>query len=214
MSRWLILGCLMLAACSKSAPRGTWTDPALDPRDLADGVVIGGTKSANTRHLWEITDRYKPSHLIQGPDDLRAEIDPINDRVYSTLNNGVYKCGFATTQDAYDANVYPLFDTLDWLESLLSERRFLAGERFTVVGLLHGHDRSGAAAEPDSGPKCFASSSRSSRSSGKVWPHSSSSRYPSEAALPGVTRSPPYSDLRSRCVSPNPRSPPMASKDA
>jgi len=65
------------------------------------------------------------------PPDLRAEIDTINERVYDTVNNGVYKCGFATSQDAYDESIGPLFDTLDWLESLLSERTYLTGERLT-----------------------------------------------------------------------------------
>ncbi|PWJ22469.1 glutathione S-transferase family protein [Jannaschia seohaensis] len=65
------------------------------------------------------------------PEELRPEIDRINDRVYDTLNNGVYKSGFATTQEAYDAAVYPLFDTMDWLDGLLAERRYLAGDRIT-----------------------------------------------------------------------------------
>ncbi len=65
------------------------------------------------------------------PADLRAEIDPINERVYDTVNNGVYKSGFATTQEAYDEAVVPLFDSLDWIEGLLSERRYLAGDRLT-----------------------------------------------------------------------------------
>lgn len=61
------------------------------------------------------------------PEVHRKRIDRINERVYDTLNNGVYKCGFATTQDAYDEAVVPLFDTLDWLESELSDQRFLCG---------------------------------------------------------------------------------------
>lgn len=65
------------------------------------------------------------------PEALRGEIDTINQRVYSTLNNGVYKSGFATTQEAYEAAVYPLFETLDWLEARLSERRYLTGADFT-----------------------------------------------------------------------------------
>jgi len=65
------------------------------------------------------------------PADLRETIDPINDRVYETVNNGVYKSGFATSQEAYDAAVYPLFDSLDWLEDILSRNRFLAGDRLT-----------------------------------------------------------------------------------
>lgn len=65
------------------------------------------------------------------PVELRDAMVPINDRIYDTLNNGVYKCGFATSQKAYDAAVGPLFDTLDWLESQLSENRYLMGDRIT-----------------------------------------------------------------------------------
>ena len=65
------------------------------------------------------------------PEDLRNAIEPINDRIYNTLNNGVYKSGFATTQAAYDSAVSELFDTLDWLEAHLAENRYLAGERVT-----------------------------------------------------------------------------------
>lgn len=54
------------------------------------------------------------------PDHLRKEIDEMNEWVYNTVNNGVYKCGFATTQEAYDANVFPLFQSLDRLEAHLS----------------------------------------------------------------------------------------------
>ncbi|MFS4581279.1 glutathione S-transferase family protein [Phaeobacter sp. C3_T13_0] len=65
------------------------------------------------------------------PEELREPIEAVNSRIYSTLNNGVYKCGFATTQEAYDAAVDPLFDTLDWLEDILSEHRFLLGDKLT-----------------------------------------------------------------------------------
>lgn len=65
------------------------------------------------------------------PEELREEIDRINARVYDTLNNGVYKCGFATSQDAYDESLTPLFDTLDWLEGLLEQRTYVAGEQLT-----------------------------------------------------------------------------------
>ena len=65
------------------------------------------------------------------PADLRDEIDRINARVYGDVNNGVYKAGFATTQDAYDEAATALFDALDWLEDLLSGRRYLAGDRVT-----------------------------------------------------------------------------------
>tara|TARA_R110000868_G_scaffold69764_1_gene205064 strand:- start:46399 stop:47430 length:1032 start_codon:yes stop_codon:yes gene_type:complete len=65
------------------------------------------------------------------PEPLRDEIEQINTRVYDTINNGVYKAGFATSQQAYDDAVRPLFDSLDWVEAMLSENRYLAGDRVT-----------------------------------------------------------------------------------
>lgn len=65
------------------------------------------------------------------PEDSRAAIEGVNTRIYDTLNNGVYKSGFATTQEAYDAAVHPLFNTLAWIEEILSESRYLTGERIT-----------------------------------------------------------------------------------
>jgi len=65
------------------------------------------------------------------PEDLRAEIDMINERVYESVNNGVYKCGFATSQEAYEEAIAPLFQTLDWLDDRLSTQRFLTGGRIT-----------------------------------------------------------------------------------
>jgi putative glutathione S-transferase len=61
------------------------------------------------------------------PDTLRTEIDALNDRIYDAVNNGVYKAGFATTQEAYEAAVISLFATLDWLEDRLSTQRYLTG---------------------------------------------------------------------------------------
>lgn len=65
------------------------------------------------------------------PTALRAEIDEVNERIYNTLNNGVYKSGFATNQEAYEEAVVPLFETLDWLEERLSSKRYLVGENLT-----------------------------------------------------------------------------------
>jgi glutathionyl-hydroquinone reductase len=65
------------------------------------------------------------------PEDLREEIDALNAQIYDRVNNGVYKCGFATTQDAYESHVGPLFDMLDALEARLSEGRYLFGDRMT-----------------------------------------------------------------------------------
>ena len=65
------------------------------------------------------------------PEDLHAAIEPVNDRIYNTLNNGVYKCGFARSQSAYDEAVTTLFDALDWVEERLSHNRYLLGDRIT-----------------------------------------------------------------------------------
>ena len=65
------------------------------------------------------------------PPVLRAEIDAVNTRVYEQVNNGVYRAGFATSQEAYDEAVGALFGTLDWLEERLQDRRYLCGEQLT-----------------------------------------------------------------------------------
>lgn len=65
------------------------------------------------------------------PEALQADIDKLNERIYDTVNNGVYKCGFATTQEAYEEALGPLFDSLDWLEDILSTQRYLTGNNIT-----------------------------------------------------------------------------------
>ena len=65
------------------------------------------------------------------PEALREAIDEVNDKVYSTINNGVYRAGFATTQQAYEEAFHALFDSLDWLEAKLSKQRYLAGDVIT-----------------------------------------------------------------------------------
>ncbi len=65
------------------------------------------------------------------PEPLRAEIDAVNADVYAHINNGVYRCGFATTQRAYEAAFDALFDALDRIETRLERRRYLVGERIT-----------------------------------------------------------------------------------
>ncbi len=85
------------------------------------------------------------------PVGLRAEIEAVNSRVYDTVNNGVYRAGFATTQEAYEEAVTALFETLDWLEHRLTDRRYLTGDApteadvrlFTTLvrfdAVYHGH---------------------------------------------------------------------------
>ena len=75
-------------------------------------------------HLTGNSDDYYPA-------ELHEEIDAINDRVYDSINNGVYRAGFATTQEAYEKAFHQLFDALDWVEGLLTAQRYLTGERIT-----------------------------------------------------------------------------------
>lgn len=65
------------------------------------------------------------------PADKRREIDALNTRIYDTVNNGVYKAGFATSQAAYEEAVFPLFETLDWLDQRLASSSFLCGDLVT-----------------------------------------------------------------------------------
>lgn len=65
------------------------------------------------------------------PEALRTKIDALNERIYHTINNGVYKCGFATTQTAYEEAIAPLFESLDWLEGILQDHKYLTGDQIT-----------------------------------------------------------------------------------
>ncbi len=85
------------------------------------------------------------------PADLRHDIDQINEQIYHNVNNGVYRCGFATSQQAYETAFKALFDSLDQLELRLQQQAFLAGEQlseadwrlFTTLirfdAVYHGH---------------------------------------------------------------------------
>jgi glutathionyl-hydroquinone reductase len=65
------------------------------------------------------------------PEELREEVDSINDRVFRDVNTGVYRAGFATTQEAYEEGFGDVFAALDWLEERLSRQRYVAGKRIT-----------------------------------------------------------------------------------
>ncbi|MGD0197998.1 MAG: glutathione S-transferase family protein [Solirubrobacteraceae bacterium] len=108
------------------AYRGHVSAPVL--WDRHSGRIVNNESS-------EIIRIFNSSPLAGGPDlypsELRGEIDAINDRVYAKVNNGVYRAGFARTQAAYEHAVELLFESLDWLEGLLGERRYLLGENLT-----------------------------------------------------------------------------------
>jgi putative glutathione S-transferase len=99
--------------------------------DKAQGTIVSNESAEIIRMLNSAFDGVGAKPGDYYPEPLRAEIDAINTRIYDTVNNGVYKAGFATTQDAYEEAFVPLFDTLDWLEERLSTRRYLMGDTQT-----------------------------------------------------------------------------------
>jgi putative glutathione S-transferase len=116
----------------------TAADPAYTGRvtvpvlwDKASGGIVNNESSEIIRMLNAAFDRVGATRGDFYPQDLREEIDRLNARIYDTVNNGVYKAGFATTQAAYEDAVAPLFETLDRLDERLATRRYLCGDRLT-----------------------------------------------------------------------------------
>jgi putative glutathione S-transferase len=99
--------------------------------DKAQKVIVSNESSEIIRMLNSAFDAVGAAPGDYYPAELREEIDGLNARIYDTVNNGVYKSGFATTQAAYEEAVRPLFATLDMLEERLATRRYLCGERLT-----------------------------------------------------------------------------------
>ena len=99
--------------------------------DTETGRIVSNESSEIIRMFNSAFDGITGNSDDYWPEDLRAAMEPVNARIYDTVNNGVYKCGFATTQDAYDAAIVPLFETLGWLEARLAQSRYLMGDRLT-----------------------------------------------------------------------------------
>jgi glutathionyl-hydroquinone reductase len=99
--------------------------------DKEQGRIVSNESSEIIRMFNAAFDGLTGNTDDYWPTGLRDAIAPLNERIYDTVNNGVYKAGFATTQEAYDAAVHPLFDSLDWLEGILSQNRYLTGDRIT-----------------------------------------------------------------------------------
>ena len=108
---------------------GRVTVPVLWDKHL--GTIVSNESSEVIRMFNSAFDGVGAAPGDYYPEALREEIDTINDRVYHTVNNGVYRSGFATTQDAYEEAVGPLFESLDWLEDRLSGQRYLTGGTIT-----------------------------------------------------------------------------------
>ena len=112
---------------------GSVTVPVL--WDKKTGRIVNNESSEILRMLGSAFDRIGAVPGDYYPSELRAEIDSLNERIYTSVNNGVYKAGFSTSQEAYEEAIGPLFETLDWLEERLLTRRFLTGENLTEADI-------------------------------------------------------------------------------
>jgi putative glutathione S-transferase len=99
--------------------------------DKKQNTIVNNESSEIIRMFNSAFDRLGAARGDYYPRGLRSEIDKVNARVYDTLNNGVYKAGFAATQSAYEEAVKPLFETLEWLEQTLSRQRYSCGDEVT-----------------------------------------------------------------------------------
>ncbi|WP_297741147.1 glutathione S-transferase family protein [uncultured Tessaracoccus sp.] len=114
-------------------------DPTFDGRptvpavvDIASGAVVNNDYHRLTNY-WEVewAPFHKPNAPVLYPEELRTQIDDLNDYVFHNINNGVYKAGFARTQEAYEQAYDALFQALDTIEERLATRRFLFGDHIT-----------------------------------------------------------------------------------
>ncbi|WP_253888144.1 glutathione S-transferase family protein [Actinokineospora diospyrosa] len=110
------------------------------PRGITVPAIVDTTTGAvATNDFAQITldlsTQWREYHRPGAPDLLpeahRAELDEVNQRVFTDVNNGVYRCGFAGTQQAYDSAYDRLWAAVDWLEERLTTRRFLVGDTIT-----------------------------------------------------------------------------------
>jgi glutathionyl-hydroquinone reductase len=98
-------------------------------------TIVSNESAEIVRMLNRAFDGLTGSALDLCPDALREEIDALNARVYERVNNGVYRAGFATSQEAYEEAFATLFEELDSLDARLSDRRYLMGARLTEADI-------------------------------------------------------------------------------
>ena len=129
-----VLGAQYLAQiylAADNAYTGRVTTPVL--WDKSKSTIVNNESSEIIRMFNSAFDAIGARPGDYYPAESRTEIDALNERIYATVNDGVYRAGFATTQKAYEDAVRPLFETLDWLDARLSRKRYLCGERPSEV---------------------------------------------------------------------------------
>lgn len=94
-------------------------------------TIVNNESSEIIRMFNSAFNKFGNAEIDFYPEALREEIDAVNQPIYDNVNNGVYRCGFAKTQEAYDRAFDRLFETLDSLESKLSKQRYLIGDSIT-----------------------------------------------------------------------------------
>ncbi|NOY16993.1 MAG: glutathione S-transferase family protein [Gammaproteobacteria bacterium] len=99
--------------------------------DKQSQTIVNNESAEIIRMLNSVFNPLTENYDDYYPEALQAEIDQLNERIYRTVNNGVYRAGFATTQGAYEKAFTELFCTLDWLEQRLSKQRYLTGDTTT-----------------------------------------------------------------------------------
>jgi len=99
--------------------------------DKKKKTIVNNESSEIIRMFNNAFNAHTKNRIDYYPPDLKGEIDEVNKQIYSSINNGVYKAGFATTQPAYEQAVTVLFEALSEVEERLSKRRYLLGDRIT-----------------------------------------------------------------------------------
>ena len=112
---------------------GRWSVPVLWDRET--GRIVNNESADIIEMLNDEFDEWGDASVDLRPDDLRPEMDELNRRVYENVNNGVYRAGFARSQEAYEEAFADVFTTLDELEERLAKRRYLLGDRLTLADL-------------------------------------------------------------------------------
>ena len=120
-----------------SAARRDFTGRATVPVlwDRKTRTIVNNESSEIIRMLNSEFDAFGKAAVDLYPEGLRSAIDPVNAFIYETINDGVYRCGFARSQQAYEASFRKLFGALDEIEQRLGHQRYLVGDRFTEADL-------------------------------------------------------------------------------